>query len=680
MKNKRFFSIRFKWAIFINIGILISLLVTVLWMTMTTSKIIKSDDSNLNEATAQQVGRQVDTEFQSFERSAEQLAGIVEGLVMEKDAIKAIENDMKLVQEKNDQILAAYYMDFQTGKLHISPAADIDMDVRESESYKTLAQKTETQWMDVYQDKISGHMMTSVLSPVVVNGRMVGAVGYDIDLSTIDKLREAIEKDSTQHIIVLDAQGVIVSSFMKDVDGKNMRPANSGKVDGVEDVDGTEKFKETYSWVDEVFDGVKAQSIHLAGEDYQVNAASISDINWRILSLQPERVVQGKIAKIQSSGFQSALIGLVIGLFVALFIAQSITKIIKRFQTVITKTSEGDLVTEFHVKSNDEIGQLAGSFNQMLKSLRETLSQVNDSSEQVAASSQELSASAEENTAAASQVANLIADVTDKIEYQGKNTEESERAIEEITAGIVNIAESASTVADSSVEVKEQAHLGHDFVEKLSSQMNIIKKANNQTNEVIQQLENRSGEIGAIIQVITDIADQTNLLSLNAAIEAARAGEHGKGFAVVADEVRKLAESSRQSAKQISEIIGAIQGDTNRVADMMDNGNKEVDQGMHVATETSRTFNGIISAIEKVNVEIEDLSATSEQLSASVQQVNAAIKEVSNLAQASSSSAEEIAAATEEQLASIEEVTASATELSSMAERLKDVVNTFKIR
>lgn len=163
MKNKRFFSIRFKWAIFINIGILISLLVTVLWMTMTTSKIIKSDDSNLNEATAQQVGRQVDTEFQSFERSAEQLAGIVEGLVMEKDAIKAIENDMKLVQEKNDQILAAYYMDFQTGKLHISPATDIDMDVRESESYKTLAQKTETQWMDVYQDKISGHMMTSVL-------------------------------------------------------------------------------------------------------------------------------------------------------------------------------------------------------------------------------------------------------------------------------------------------------------------------------------------------------------------------------------------------------------------------------------------------------------------------------------------------------------------------------------
>ena len=206
-----------------------------------------------------------------------------------------------------------------------------------------------------------------------------------------------------------------------------------------------------------------------------------------------------------------------------------------------------------------------------------------------------------------------------------------------------------------------------------------INHTTSETNAVIKDLDSKSAEIGKIIEVITGIADQTNLLALNAAIEAARAGEHGKGFAVVADEVRKLAELSRQSASQISGLIEVIQKETHQVVEMMNKGTVEISEGTQLVEETGRTFDQILKSIENVSSEIQEVSAISEEMSASVQQVNASIEEVTKIARDSVSSTAEIASATEEQLASMEEVASSSASLANLAENLREMVGKFKI-
>lgn len=374
------------------------------------------------------------------------------------------------------------------------------------------------------------------------------------------------------------------------------------------------------------------------------------------------------------------IVGLLAGVVIALVVSRSISKPLKTVRQDVEQVADGNLALEdVTVKNRDEIGQLVQAFNKMKNNLREIIQGMSQSSEQLAASSEELSASAEETTAATNQVATSITDVTQTIELQGVKTEESAEVIGEIVNGIVQIAENASIVSESTMETMNQANIGSEYIEKVTSQMNTIYQANIETNNVMQSLEKRSNEIGQIIMLITDIADQTNLLALNAAIEAARAGEQGKGFAVVADEVRKLAEESRKSAGQISEIIMAIQQETVKAAEMMSNGNVEVINGKELVGETRKTFLEILKLIENSNAGVQELSAISEEMSASAQQVGVAVEEVEKLAKTTSQSSSEIAAATEEQLATMEQISTSAISLADLAERLREMVTKFNL-
>jgi len=371
----------------------------------------------------------------------------------------------------------------------------------------------------------------------------------------------------------------------------------------------------------------------------------------------------------------------IIALFITVIFTRSIVRPIKEVNNQLKEIAdgEGDLTKEIQVKSQDEIGDMATEFNKMLATLRTMLGQVSATSETVAASSEQLLASSEQTSFATNQVVLSIQEIANTVELQDKNTEESAEAIGEITIGIQHIADSISTVAEAANETMSQANTGNDYIQKVVGQVSDIYHASSDTIEVMKKLENRSHEIGQIIDVITDIAGQTNLLALNAAIEAARAGEHGKGFAVVADEVRKLAEQSKESANQIVNIIKLIQSDMLTAVDMTNNGNIVAKQGLELAEETGKSFGQILKSIEGVSSQTQELSAISEEMSASVEQVNASIDEIAKLAKTSANHSTEIASSSEEQLATMEEVTSSVKSLTNMAEHLQVLVNRFKI-
>ena len=342
--------------------------------------------------------------------------------------------------------------------------------------------------------------------------------------------------------------------------------------------------------------------------------------------------------------------------------------------------ADGDLqVKQIAYKGNDEIADLLKAFTHMAKNLQDIVTQVSRSAEQVAAASEQLTASADQSALAAGQVAETITSVAAGAYTQGTTVEHTSDIVQEMARAIGHIAENSSNVSARSAETSRAATIGSQAMQQATDQMQAINRSVSQSAEVVSKLGESSKQIGEIVDVISGIAGQTNLLALNAAIEAARAGEQGRGFAVVADEVRKLAEQSHEAAQKIAHIVREIQTETTSVVTVMQQGTVDVARGSDVIISTGERFTAIVNLVEHLNSEIQEISAASEQLSASSEEVVKSVDSVKHLAGETAANTQTISAAAEEQSASMEEIAASSQALSRLADELQMVVRRFKI-
>lgn len=401
--------------------------------------------------------------------------------------------------------------------------------------------------------------------------------------------------------------------------------------------------------------------------------------------------IQNNITKTQTedikvSAIQSELIIIIVSIFgvvaavlVALYNANNISKaislVVKRLETIAL----GDLSIEpLEVKTKDEIGRLIHASNIMIKNLKGLMLRVAETSSQLAASSQQFTASAEQSSSSAEQVTVSIQDIARGAETSSQSAKGSVHAMAEISTSMQRIAESSADAVKESQDTSKQANEGNTLVNKAVHQMQSIQTSVGTTSKLVTNLGERSKEIGQIVEVITGIADQTNLLALNAAIEAARAGEQGRGFAVVADEVRKLAEQSKGSADQIAMLISQIQSDTNTAVESMAKETKEVEEGTNAMNEAGQAFGRILESIKLVTEKIEEVNASAEKVAATTKTVNDTVSSLSDISQNTSMSSQNVAAASEEQLATMQEVSASAASLSRLAAELQEELNRFK--
>ena len=342
--------------------------------------------------------------------------------------------------------------------------------------------------------------------------------------------------------------------------------------------------------------------------------------------------------------------------------------------------ADGNLqIKQIRYAGDDEIGDLLKAFSHMAKNLQEIVTHVSRSAEQVAAASEQLTASADQSALAAGQVAETITSVAAGAYTQGTTVEHTADIVQEMARAIGHIAENSSTVSARSAETSKAATIGSQAMQQATDQMQAINRSVSQSAEVVGKLGESSKQIGEIVDVISGIAGQTNLLALNAAIEAARAGEQGRGFAVVADEVRKLAEQSHEAAQKIAHIVREIQAETTSVVSVMQQGTVDVARGSEVIISTGERFTAIVSLVENLNSEIQEITAASEQLSASSEEVVKSVESVKQLAGETAANTQTISAAAEEQSASMEEIAASSQALSRLADELQMVVRKFKI-
>ncbi|MGD8192275.1 methyl-accepting chemotaxis protein [Brevibacillus ginsengisoli] len=484
-----------------------------------------------------------------------------------------------------------------------------------------------------------------------------GVVGIDLNLNNFSDQVKNIKIGKTGYTFVLDKQGNVV-----------VHP----------------KLKSAEKAVGEAYNQMMANDsgeVKYLDEGREVHAfyGTNKNTGWKVVSLLSTAEAKDEAYPIFFASVVTIVISIIIGLLILYVILRSVHEPLKQLKIVAGKVQNGDLSSRVEVYGKDELSDLGHSFNHMIESLSTVIYQITEKSHLIASSSEQLTASAEQSSSATEHVATMTQEMSEETMLQSQSIERIALAIEEITKGIQQIASNAQAVSSTSLQTLESTEQGNCALSIVTSNMSTISQTVEELAKIISRLNDRSKEINQIVGVITEIANQTNLLSLNAAIEAARAGEHGKGFAVVAQEVRNLAEQSSKSADEIKNLIQTVQNEMELAARSMNSSKGAVANGLQSVNDADGAFQNILQSMNKVSSQIQEVSASVQQISDGIEGIHDNAEHSMETEKRNLERVMSISASAEEQLASTEEIHASSSALSSIADSLQESVDRFKL-
>lgn len=357
-----------------------------------------------------------------------------------------------------------------------------------------------------------------------------------------------------------------------------------------------------------------------------------------------------------------------------------ITKPLGTMMMVMRRLSEGDFSKqENNIKSNDELGRLAIALDNMRDEVAQVLNKVKYSAENLNSAVEHMSVTTNQSAQVSNQIAMSITDVAESSMKELDAVNSTNEEIDKFKSNVDNMSDVVQNAVEKGRKTSDVAADGGVKLKKAIEQIQRIEAATARSTKVVDSLGEQSMEIGKIVKTISEIAEQTNLLALNAAIEAARAGEAGRGFAVVADEVRKLAISSQEAAMDISNIITEIQSNTKLAVQEIESGNKEVVAGTKSIESTEEAFGSIISMVQDVSAQLENIAKVVSEMANSG---NVIAKNISTVRESSKKNAEEaenVSAASEEQSAAVNGLSAASSKLADLAAELSSNVDKFNL-
>lgn len=377
------------------------------------------------------------------------------------------------------------------------------------------------------------------------------------------------------------------------------------------------------------------------------------------------------------------LIGGVGGFFIGLWssseniseFAEPAEKLANFAQTV----ADGDLTGRIEDFHSGYMGNLAESINNMTNRLKSLISETNIISRQVYDSSGKLLHLSKVNSSAAREVSMAISSIASGADQQAASTQNTTHLITNLADTFASIAENTQKCVQTSVKTRQAVQGGVDAVDLQNRRMNESRQALEAVSNAVAMLDENSARIEEIVAVIRGIADQTNLLSLNAAIEAARAGEHGRGFSVVAEEVRKLAEQSEKSASEIAVLIKQMQNNTRQVVDEMEITKNVYVQQTKAIESTNSVFQTIVAEVGNIDNEVIEISAATEEMSASTSDLVVAVKSISLIAKQIALSSVEVSKQTQRQEDSLQEAVSEFETLRDNIVNIDKLAASFKI-
>ncbi len=607
----------------------------------------------------------IDNYFQGMQRQVSMLSKNINVTDIEEKQEYApfLCNLLKEVKESNEDAISLY-MGTASKKMYSYPKQDNgkDYDPTTRPWYeKAVQNKGKVAISDVYVDPAIKKTMVSISKAVEKDGKLVGVVAMDLDLEKFSDDLSNIKVGDNGYLYIADKKGVIIAHKDKDKIGKD------------------ELGKQEY-WNKISQNNTGFEEINVDNKKVYNTFSTNGLAQWKVVASVDKSELLKDTNVIKLLTFVFVIVCSLISVIVSIWFSKGISNNVKNLKNAFAKVSQGDFSEYIHTKSKDEFKELADNFNIMQDNVSALIKNVEVSSKEVLESSSVLEEMSKQTAVAVEQVSLTVEEISKGTVEQAKNSEIGVNNINSLAEKIDSISSTTGEISTISSQANELSHRGLDMIVEINKKSEGTKSATYEVGKITSEVDSSTKKIGIIIGTITEITEQTNLLALNAAIEAARAGEAGKGFSVVAEEIRKLAEKSRESAKEIENILSEIQSKSGLAVKSVESTEKIVISQQEAVHKAEEIFDKILSSVELLNNKIKVIVSSINVVDDYKKNVVEEITNISAVSEETAASTEEVSASTQEINANTDSYMNYASKLKELAEKLKYEIEKFKLK